>query len=173
MGTNKSYSEQFKLIKQDIRKTYDAITRDLAKEAKKDLTKATYSIIQDFYDTYSPKKYVRTKNLYHMVSQRPIYREDNGYIASIATSSLFMFDNYNCSPEWVYNLMWNNGHRGLSFQELYPIWKPQASTHEMRSIADNPHSVMTLFTRTWGYKVGKKKIDSIDKKYKTNHYIKF
>ena len=29
MGTNKSYSEQFKLIKQDVRKTYDAITKDL------------------------------------------------------------------------------------------------------------------------------------------------
>ena len=173
MGTNKSYSEQFKLIKQDVRKTYDAITRDLTKQAKKDLTHATYSVIEDFYNTYNPNYYVRTKNLYNMVSQRPIYRQDNGYIASIVTSSLFMFDNYNCSPEWVYNLMWNEGHRGLPFQNLLPTWKPQAIINDVNYIAGSPHSVMLMFVRNWGNKIGKKKINEIDKRYKSNNYISF
>ena len=173
MGTNKSYSEQFKLIKQDIRKTYDAITRDLAKQAKHDLTHATYSIIEDFYNSYNPNYYDRTKNLYNMVNQRPIYRQDNGHIASVVTSSLFMFDNYNCSPEWVYNLMWNEGHRGLPFQNLLPTWQPQAVANEINYVADSPHSVMSLFVRNWGNKIGKKKINEIDKKYKSNNYISF
>lgn len=173
MGKNKSYSEQFKLIKQDVRKTYDAITRDLAKQAKKDLTNATYNVIEDFYNTYHPKRYVRTKNLYNMVSQRPVYRQDNGHIASVVTSSLFMFDNYNRSPEFVYNLMWNDGHRGLPFQNLTPTWKPTTNVDGTVISSSSPDSVMTMFTRNWGNKIGKKKINEIDKKYKSNNYIRF
>ena len=173
MSTSKSYKDQFKLIKQDVRKTYDSITRDLAKNARNDLIKSVYSVIEDFYETYNPKKYERTKNLYNMVSTRPVYRKDNGHIASIATSSLFMYENYNASPEVVYDLMWNKGHRGLPFQNLIPTWKPQVTTNETIISSSSPHNAMEIFVNSWGENFGKKQIDKIDKKYKNNTYIKF
>lgn len=170
---SKSYSEQIRLIKQDVRKTYDAITRDLAKQAKKDLQDSTYSIIRDFYYDRKPDYYVRTNNLFNMVNPENVLRKDNGHMASVVTTSYLMFDNYNCPPEWVYNLMWNQGHRGLPFQDLTPTWNPQATTQGKDYISNTPHSVMTMFLEKWGKDIGRRKIDDIDKKYKSKEYKTF
>lgn len=164
INVSDSYKKQIKDIKNDVRKIYDKLTRDLAKEAKDDMEKSFISIIDQFYDSYNPDYYVRTHNLYHMISKRPIYREDNGHIATIATSSLFMFDNYNSSPDVVYDLMWNQGHRGLPFQTLTPIWNPKLSIDGYINSASSPDLLMFNYINNWG-DICRKKINKIDSKY--------
>lgn len=177
---NKSYAEQIKLIKQDARKAYEGIIKDLAREASKDLVNTTRSIIQDFYDSYSPEYYARTKNLFNMIMPKIAYKtgKGNAYIASISTMSVLMNDNYgytskrNITPDNIYDLMWNQGHRGLPFQTLEPTWYPKINIDGLLIASKSPDLLMGNYIRNW-YKIGSKKINNIDKKYKSDKCISF
>lgn len=176
----KSYKEQFKLIKEDVRQTTNKMTRDLAKEAKKDMEQSAHSIINDYYysylkDTHEPKYYVRTHNLYNMFYiNHPI--EDgiaNGHKASLTVASIGMFDNYRISPNVVFDLVWNQGHRGLPFQNLIPTWNPTIDYDGFYDVDNSPHILMSHFINKWGNNFGKKKIDKIFDRYKSNEYKSF
>lgn len=177
---NKSYREQINAIKNDVRKSYDGIVKDLSKQAKKDLTSAAFLIINDFYDSYTPMFYKRKHNLYNMVIPKTIekYGENNAYIASVSTMSVVMDDIYgktskaNITPDDIYNLMWNAGHRGLPYQTL-PSWYPEIEIDGNVYSSNTPHNEMKMFVNKWGKDIGSKKINTIDKKYKSKNYISF
>lgn len=176
--TNRSYSEQFKEIKKDIYKTCDGITSKLAKEARNDLQSAARSIIDNFYysyqtDTHEPKYYVRTHNLYKSINTSPVLSApNNSYKATIDITAYTMFDNYNISPDVVFDLMWNQGHRGLPFQDLKPTWKPSIESDGVLFSGDTPHDLIKKFVNNWD-KTGKKKLKNIEKEFKSNSVIIF
>lgn len=185
MASNKSYSQQIKAIKEDVRQTTNKITRDLAKEAKKDMEKASWNIIFNYYDSYyykninRTKYYFRTFNLYNMFSQKHPIDDgiDNGHKASLTVTSLFMLDNYGSknhriTPDNVFDLVWNAGHRGLPYQSL-PSWYPEIEYDGEKYHSNTPHNLMTLFVDRWGKDFGKKKSKSIGDKYKNNNVITF
>lgn len=165
---NKGYIEQIEDIKHDVYKICNKITTELAKEATYDMVSTARAIIDDFYQSYDPKYYVRTHNLYNMILQKPVYEySGNAHIASISTLSLNMFDNYNISPNTVYDLMWNTGHRGLPYQSL-PSWYPSINYLGGQYDSNTPHNTMKLFVDRWGDNIGKQKVKNIVNKQKKN-----
>lgn len=206
MASNIDYIEQIKLIKEDVQQMANQITRDLAREAKKDLENASWDIISNYYDTYTPKYYIRTYNLYNMFYHKhpvkdlksnihkasltatsfsmfedygikPVNLKSNAYKASLTAASFSMFDNYGSrnhriTPDNVFDLVWNTGHRGLPYQSLQS-WYPEIIYDEINYRSNTPHNLMTLFVNRWGNDFGKKKSKSIGNKYKKNDVIIF
>lgn len=170
-----SYAEQIEKIKQDVRKAYDGIVKDLTIEANKGLMQTATLIIDNFYNSYNPDYYKRTKNLYKSIIKPKIERAgyENALMASIWISPLFMDNNYKADVDFVEDLIWNQGHRGLPFQELTPKWYPQVSIDGMLLASKSPHLLLSNYVKKWGDKVGKKIINNIDVKYKSNKYISF
>lgn len=173
-----TYSQQFKKIKDDVRLKYNKITKELAKEAQKDMTHVANSILKNYYDSYIPSYYNRTYNLYHMIFNKyTITEKDNGHVGSISATPLFMLDNYNTSPVTVYDLVWNQGHRGLPNQWLNDWdtnmpWYPRVDIYGEHYYSTTPHMLMTQYLKDW-YKTGQKKAKKIGEKYCTDEYKKF
>lgn len=175
-----SYSQKIKKIKEDIRVATDGIARDLSNKAKQDLTRAVKSIIDNFYESYKPEYYVRTNNLYNMIVPKTVdkYGSDNAFIASVSTMSVVMDDVYgknskkNITPDVIYDLMWNAGHRGLPLQSL-PSWYPSIDIDGHIYTSNTPHNEMKRFIDSWGKDFGRNEIKDISKKYKSNKEIKF
>lgn len=171
----KSYSEQFNLIKKDIRKSYDGIVNDMSREAKKDLDKAATDIIYDFYNSRIPDYYIRTDNFKTSLIKNSItkYGQDNGKMAYVVLSSIPMDELYHAEKDFVFDVIWNRGIRGLPGQNLQPKWYPHVMIDNKLMASKTPDLLMTQFVRNWCDKIGSKKINNIDKKYISNKYISF
>lgn len=169
--TNPTYHEKIKFIKDDVRKIYDKLTRELANNAKRDLTIQTRNILTHYYDSYTPAFYNRTNNLYNMIMKIPLYRIDNGLCASIAVTYLNMDDNYNIGKNVIFDQVWENGHRGLPFQDLMPRWYPRFELENHLFASQSPHLLLKQFINKW-YKIGTKQLNDLDKKYKSRKTIK-
>lgn len=181
---NKLYSEQFDFIRNDVRNLCDKITRRLANEASNGMVKTARKILDNFYDTYGPKNgepyyYKRHYNLYNMINKDKILKgKGNSHIATVTTNPLLMYDVYRISPDFVYDMVWNAAHRGLPIAEQMNLdkkdparfkgwtWHPEITVDELEgggNISDiTPHFLMVKYVDNW-YKIGQKKLDSIER----------
>lgn len=152
-----SYGKQIEAIKNDVRKTVSKITADLANKANKDMQKVFNTIIQNYYysyteQTHKPLYYHRTYNLYNMVVPQPIDEVGRyGHSATLRVTCMFMNDNYNISPQNVYDLVWNMGFRGVPYKfEEWQEWDPEVKIEGGETITlDNPHELMILYLEKW------------------------
>lgn len=110
----KSLYSQFRDIEKEVKNIANEIARETSKEVVKDLKKVHKEIMDNFYNAYTPDVYVRTNNLRNnsVIEQDPI-GVWGSYDSGIVVSSFGMHDNYNISPDNVFDLMWNKGVRGL------------------------------------------------------------
>ena len=116
MATKSIYG-QFREIETEIENMAKNISKELSKEVVEDLKDAHKKIMKNYYGAYTPSgknKYVRTKNLMNnsIIPQSPIPSWDT-YDSGVVIGSFNMHDNYNISPDNVFDLMWNKGVRGL------------------------------------------------------------
>lgn len=110
----KSLSKQISDIKDDVNNICKKFTKELSKQVVDDLTTVFIDIVDNFYSAYpNPEEYIRTHNLYNaIIPQAPIEISKRGYNSGIVVGSFNMYDNYNISPDNVFNLFWK-GVRGL------------------------------------------------------------
>lgn len=115
MAVSKSLKQQIDEIKRDVNKKSEKLTKELSKEAMKDLVDVHKSIIADFY-SYQPKSYKRTFELrdHSRINQLPM-KINHGWISGIVVGSFSMQDTYSgdITPDNIFNLMWMKGVRGL------------------------------------------------------------
>ena len=194
----KSIYRQFREIEKDVLNIANNIVKDLSKEVVKDLKNAHEEIMKNYYEAYTPKaytpkgrnKYVRTKNLYHnsIILQDP-YPSWDIYDSGVVIGSFRMNDNYNISPDNVFDLMWNKGVRGLPKIGLRtlddgekwqnPFWKSKYGEREnvfRTSITignyttreGTPAQVMADLTNHWKEACGEDACTRITKKYTNN-----
>ena len=180
-----SLRQQVKTIKDDVNKIGKQFTRELSKYVVEDLTNTFKQIVDDFYEAYPDQdRYVRTHNLYNAILPQNPIEKGKGYSSGIVVGSFNMFDNYNISPDNVFDLFWNKGVRGLpekgtkildSTGEVWtnPTWgrcenifKTQVALGTYISIVGTPHEVMKDITEHWGDAKGILVCDEIYKNLK-------
>ena len=111
---SQSISGQFSEIREEVIKIAKDIARETAKEVPKDLKKAHKQIMDSFYNSYSPRRYVRTHNLgNNSPIEQGVVGSGGGFDAGLVVGSFRMNENYNISPDNVFDLMWNKAIRGL------------------------------------------------------------
>lgn len=133
-------------IRQDVADELKKKTKEYADHALEGMENLARSTIQDFYFEYpaypfkdengKQHRYVRTNNLPNMIvpgkvksiSRGPLI----GHSAFLITTSGTMKDNYNISPDVVYNFVWNEGIRGLPGQGL-SFFTEYGTAHETMS----------------------------------------
>lgn len=190
----KSISGQFDDIKKEVKAMMKELTREVSKEAVSDLKKVHRQIMDDFYGKYTPHgkfKYVRTKNLYHnsIIPQDPI-QHDITSDAGIVVGSFMMHDNYNISPDNVFDLMWNKGVRGLpkvgtkplangevwhnptwisKYGERENVFKTSITLGGYSTKTGTPHQVMAEITNHWKEANGENICSEIGKKIKDKY----
>lgn len=187
---SKSIYGQFKDIEKEVQQMANDIAKELSKEVVKDLKDVYKQIMDDFYDSYRPDRYVRTKNLYRnaIIEQHPI-PVWNSYDSGIVVGSFNMFDNYNISPDNVFDLMWNKGVRGLpkvgtrTLEDggtwRNPTWKSQYGERENvfrtsvtlggYTAQGTPAQVMANITNHWKEAGGEVTCDRIAKEIKNKY----
>lgn len=183
-----SLKSQLDTIKEDVNKIGLEFTRELSKHVVKDLTAVHKQIISDFYYAYDPDEYVRTDNLKNsIIPQNPLQLGKKGYTSGIVVGSFNMFDNYNISPDNVFDLFWNKGVRGLpkvgtrilddgdkwhnptwisKYGECENVFRTQVVLGLYVSKVGTPHQVMKDITENWGDARGSSLCDEIYKKIK-------
>lgn len=183
-----SLKSQLDTIKKDVDKIGLEFTKQLSKHVVKDLTDVHKQIISDFYNSYIPDEYVRTNNLKNsIIPQNPMQLGKRGYTSGIVVGSFNMFDNYNISPDNVFDLFWNKGVRGLpkvgtrilddGDRWYNPTWVSQYGEREnvfrtqvvlglYISKIGTPHQIMKDITENWGDARGISLCDEIYKKIK-------
>ena len=191
----KSIYEQFRDIEKDVNNMARHISKELSKEVVEDLKDAHKQIMKNYYDAYTPSgknRYHRTKNLMNnsIIPQSPIDSWDT-YDSGIVVGSFGMHDNYNISPDNVFDLMWNKGVRGLpkvgtrildngekwqnpfwksKYGERGNIFRTSITIGSYTTKEGTPAQVMADITNHWkeanGEKVCKKVIEKIKDKYR-------
>lgn len=183
-------NKQIKYIKDDVNNLGQKFTHELSKYVVDDLSNVFNQIVDNFYDAYpDPERYVRTHNLYNAIlPQNPKPQGKKGFSSGIVVGSFNMFDNYNISPDNVFDLFWNKGVRGLpkvgtrvldstgekwsnpTWQSLYGeyenVFRTQVALGTYISVLGTPHQVMKDITEHWGNARGILACDEIYKKLK-------
>lgn len=101
-------------------KTY---ARAYCREAKKELTKTAKYAIQQFYNDYTPRYYVRTNNLLRRSYKS--YYKDNGrqVYGGVYITSENMFENYDgVSANYVMEAGWSGWH-GMKGSDYINNWE--------------------------------------------------
>lgn len=180
---NLPYYKQIDMIKKDAINTCNKICNELAVEAKKGLASSVRLILENYYSSYDPDFYGRNFNLYNMIVQKPIkMREGNKhssrtYTATVLTSPYGMKEYYDDPAYEVYYLVWSHAIRGKEYAQ-YPnkkgwIWNPSfTDEYSYKYKEATPDELMIKYINEWG-KIGRKKIDGIVNKYRTNTVISF
>lgn len=152
-----SIYSQFREIEKEVVKIANDIARETAKEVPKDLKKAHKLIMDNFYGSYSPRRYKRTENLRkNSAIEQGVIGSWNTYDAGLVVGSFNMHDNYNISPDNVFDLMWNKSIRGLPASGDRTGWVNPFFMTFNTSISLNgygasgtPHEVMADITNHW------------------------
>ena len=184
-----SLKQQMKTIKEDVNKIGKQFTKELSQYVVEDLIDTFVQIVDNFYDAYpDPDRYVRTHNLYNAILPQNPIQKGKGYCSGIVVGSFNMFDNYNTSPDNVFDLFWNKGVRGLpkvgirtldstgekwtnptwesKYGECENVFRTQVTLGTHISILGTPHQVMKDITEHWGDAKGILACDAIYKKIK-------
>ena len=185
-----SLTTQIKTIKEDVDKISQQFTLELSKHVVEDLTNTFVEIVDNFYDAYpDPERYVRTHNLYNAIlPQNPIQKGKKGFSSGIVVGSFNMLDNYDISPDNVFDLFWNKGVRGLpkvgtrildstgekwtnptwesKYGEYENVFRTQVALGTYISVIGTPHQVMKDITEHWGDAKGILACDEVYKKLK-------
>ena len=104
-------------IKQDIQHLEKELTNQLINKAEDNMVSAFKSIINDFYNNYSPSSYRRKRELTDALINHHVYKYSNNKArAVIKIGSNNMSNNYRISPDNILDLMWIQGIRGLPRQ---------------------------------------------------------
>lgn len=146
---SQSIGAQIKKIKDDVRNECKKITRKCAKQACEDLSEAHGTILDSYYNSYDPKYYKRTFNLYNSLLSEGVVAVSNGFRASVVSTGYMMNDNYKISPDYVFGLVWNEGIRGLRNQNL-PRWDSIAAYRGFSFHGSTPHEAMVNAVNGWG-----------------------
>lgn len=171
-------------IRQDVRKILQNTVNDLSNEAQDDLLQAHSSIISDFYYTYDPLThephiYDRTGNLDNsltMLYSAP-QKSSRGQYSSRAvaiTSYNSMDEVYKISASSVFDLMWNQGVRGLPekgssgwINDYYMTYSPKNIKYYNTTISGaTPHDAMVNAIEKWGKAIGKERCEKIINAYR-------
>ena len=168
-----SLRDQIKTIKMDVDRIGKQFSKEVSKYVVEDLTTTFRQIVDDFYSAYpDPDRYVRTHNLYNAILPQNPIEKGKGYRSGIVVGSFNMFDNYDISPDNVFDLFWNKGVRGLpkigtrilestgetwknptwisQYGERENVFRTQVSLGTHMSIIGTPHQVMKDITEHWG-----------------------
>ena len=173
-------------IKQDVGKIANKIASGVAKKALEDMKTAHSNIMDSYYGGYTPRTYYsyespktgmrivtngyrRTNNLRNnsIVPQGIVKVGEHGFKATVEIGSANM-DNYTNNmgitfpSSGVFDLVWNDGNRGLPPQyrghvELFSI----STSVEGISMSGTPENAMQQFMDQWGLVVGTKEADRI------------
>lgn len=119
-----SIAAQIERIKQDIDNKADKCARQSAQIAAQEITDGQKTVIQNFYGEHGPSWYKRTGGLNNTgILQPPASCGKNHYQAGVYVGSFGMPSPYGhdaslkwrdkISAETVFDLMWNQGVRGL------------------------------------------------------------
>ena len=184
MATKSIYG-QFKDIEKEVKNMARDIAKELSKEVVKDLKEVHKQIMENYYNAYSPDRYVRTKNLYNhsIIPQDPISIWDT-YDSGIVVGSFGMHENYNISPDNVFDLMWNKGVRGLpkkgkrvlddgkkwqnhtwksKYGERENVFRTSVTLGNYTSKEGTPAQVMKDITNHWKEASGEKACQKVEK----------
>ena len=146
----------------DIKKN---IEKALVKKVAEDFYDASKYIMDDFY-TKEPDWYVRTNNLRDGTTMRKVIRNR---IGGVEVDSSGVGQHKEASGELVFDLMWNQGIRGLPATGTYKDGSPWVNPHfqtftaiipEFGISASSPDAAMNLLIPKWG-EVRQSYIDSV------------
>ena len=114
MKTQKISVGEIWKIKEDVNKLASTLSKELARKANETMVQTYNSIIDNFYNSYTPSAYHRHKNLYKaLISNRTYSISDNESRAIIKVGSANMGDYKRTTAGNVFDLMWIHGVRGL------------------------------------------------------------
>lgn len=122
----KSFNEQLRKIKKEVERMAEDFAYDLAHQAEQEMRLAHKQIIDNFYKGHSTTSYHRRGGLYNSLIPQEVYSiKSKSYNASIVVGSFNMKDHYRkgATPDNVFDLMWNQGIRGLPKQGTEPLSK--------------------------------------------------
>ncbi len=183
-----SWAEIIRDIKQDVGRIANKIARTVAEIALFDLEEAHSSIMDDFYNGYTPvnsytyynyvwgrlwmgkaRGYRRTGNLRdNSLTPLPVTPSGtNGFKASVFVGSQKMDSYINSTgrifpASGVFDLMWNQSIRGLP-----PNYKGHIEEFEINTapmgvrISGSPDEAMKEFVNTWGAERGVQVVDMV------------
>ena len=128
MANNNSYRKQINMIKADVGRIANNLSKGLAEQAKKDLVKSHDQILDNYYKAHNPSSYNRKHNLYNSIMNHTIKKKNKSaggrsYTASVIIGGAGMNEVYRISADNVFDLVWNKGVRGLPKQGKNPITK--------------------------------------------------
>lgn len=111
-------------IKDDVNKLASNLSRELARKANETMVQVYNSIIDDFYNSYTPTAYHRSKNLYKaLINHRTYSISENESRAIIKIGAANMGDYKKTTAGNVFDLMWVHGVRGLPKTGSSPLSK--------------------------------------------------
>lgn len=171
----KTLESQIADIKRESNQMAAALAKEVAEVARRDLARAQEKIIDTYYEAYSPRRYSRKGGLYKTLLERDktVHGGNKTYVASIEVGSEDMDDHYgsksrpDIGPDNIFDLVWNDGIRGLPDHGdatgwINPYFGPEWGSecrlpleYEGASIgASTPDNVLTEFKNTWGETCG-------------------
>ena len=111
-------------IKDDINNLASNLSRELARKANENMVQVYNSIIDDFYNSYTPSAYHRSKNLYKaLINHRTYSKSENESRAIVKIGAANMGDYKRTTAGNVFDLMWVHGVRGLPKTGSSPLGK--------------------------------------------------
>ncbi len=136
----KSYFKQFDSIKKDLKHIQKTLNQQLSEKAEKDLIKAHDMIIYQFYAGHKPTSYHRhgIGGLYNSI----VEHKNLGTKAYILVGAQDMEEHYRTSASNVFNLMWNEGVRGLPLKGSKPLdhsYQWLGKTYDKGEVWENPY----------------------------------
>lgn len=179
-------SQKIGFIEKDVKDIANSFAEDVSSQAADDLKEAHQKIIDKFYDAYDPNRYNRSYNLYNSgIVQNAKKIGEGKYSSGIIVGSFYMMDIYNISPDNVFDLMWNQGIRGLPKESsdgswVNPYWNPEIYQNifltsikvgNNTTITGTPNEVMDDFVNKWGIKNGVSACEKAEKRI-VNKYNK-
>ena len=187
--TAKTVNGQFANIKRESNQMAAALAKEVAEVARRDLARAQEKIIDNYYNAYSPHKYRRKTGLYRTLLERDkqVHGGNKSYTASIEVGSEDLEDHYgsksrpDIGPDNIFDLVWNDGIRGLPDHGdesgwINPYYGDEWGSdcrlpleYEGSNIgADTPDNVLTEFKNTWGETCGQAACDKAFNKVKNS-----
>lgn len=110
--TMTGYEECFRDMSGKINRMHDTLPEKWASEASKSYMRAYYSLMGNFYSSYTPRVYKRTFKLWNAGRERNSRNKD---IGGLTVASVYMHGDYfdrfgkkSATAEFVLNQVWNN-----------------------------------------------------------------